>query len=198
MCLESARLLLHPWAEIDCLEFRPIAQDPRVMRYINDGQPWTDSVIQEFVKRQIEAYSVREYCRWKLILKDTGEMAGFCGAGMLDGLSDPEIGWWLAHRFWGQGLAIEAARVALKDIFTRIALERVVKAEWTHAAHVAVGTFWAGIPTREVEGIEDPLAAVRQAVERYGDQRRLHERYYSFDVVKSVHARRSWMAPDLL
>jgi len=72
------------------------------------------------------------------------------------------------------------------------------KAQWTHAAHVAVGTFWAGIPTREVEGIEDPLAAVRQAVERYGDQRRLHERYYSFDVVKSVHARRSWMAPDLL
>jgi hypothetical protein len=113
------------------------------------------------------------------------------------------------------------------------------KAQWTHAAHVGVGTyyavrfpdcaldktregiirynqavgtantdtsgyhetltrFWAGILARELEGIEDPLAAVRQAVERYGDQRRLHERYYSFDVVKSVHARRSWMAPDLL
>lgn len=126
MRLESARLLLQPWAEIDSMEFRPIAQDPRVMRYINDGQPWTDSVIQEFVERQIEAYSVRAYCRWKLILKDTGEMAGFCGAGMLDGLSDPEIGWWLAHRFWGQGLAVEAARVALDDIFTRIALERVI------------------------------------------------------------------------
>jgi hypothetical protein len=113
------------------------------------------------------------------------------------------------------------------------------KAQWTHAAHVAVGTyyavrfpdcaldktregiirynqavgtantdtsgyhetltrFWAGILTREVEGIEDPLAAVRQAVQRYGDQRRLHERYYSFDVVNSVAARRSWMPPDLL
>jgi RimJ/RimL family protein N-acetyltransferase len=126
MCLESARLVLRPWAEIDGLEFRPIAQDPRVMRYINDGQPWTDSVIQEFVNRQIEACSVRKYCRWKLILKDTGEMAGFCGAGMLDGLADPEIGWWLAHKYWGQGLAIEAARVALDDLFTRIALQRVI------------------------------------------------------------------------
>jgi hypothetical protein len=112
------------------------------------------------------------------------------------------------------------------------------KPRWTHAAHIAVGTyyavrycdaaldktrcgivryneavgtantatsgyhetltcFWAALLARESQGIDDPLAAVRLTVERYGNERRLHERYYSFDVVNSVEARRKWIPPDL-
>ncbi len=96
------------------------------MRYINDGAPWPDAVVQKFVDRQVEFYAARRYCRWKLLLKDTEEMVGFCGAGMLEGLPDPEIGWWLAERHWGRGLATEAARAALHDLFTRVKLDRVI------------------------------------------------------------------------
>ena len=42
-----------------------------------------------------------------------------------DGL-EPEIGWWLARRCWGRGLATEAATAALRDAFERVRLERVV------------------------------------------------------------------------
>ena len=39
---------------------------------------------------------------------------------------DPEIGWWLARRRWGCGLATEAGRVALRDAFERIRLDRII------------------------------------------------------------------------
>jgi RimJ/RimL family protein N-acetyltransferase len=39
---------------------------------------------------------------------------------------DPEIGWWLARRYWGRGLATEAARRALRDGFERVRLDRIV------------------------------------------------------------------------
>jgi len=38
--------------------------------------------------------------------------------------------------------------------------------------------------------------AVRMAVERFGEDRKLHERYYSFDIVNDRQARREWIPPD--
>jgi len=42
------------------------------------------------------------------------------------------------------------------------------------------------------------LAAAQLAVEEFGAQRDLFRRYYSFDVVKDVRARREWVPPDVL
>jgi ribosomal-protein-alanine N-acetyltransferase len=97
------------------------------MRYITGGEPWTDQRIQEFVAAQQRLQEERGFCRWKLIDKATGELAGFCGMGFLHlAGEDPEIGWWLARRYWGQGLASEAARFALDDGFERVRLDRIV------------------------------------------------------------------------
>lgn len=38
----------------------------------------------------------------------------------------PEIGWWLARRYWGRGLATEAARCALRDALERVGLRRIM------------------------------------------------------------------------
>ena len=51
---------------------------------------------------------------------------GFCGAGFWRDAPDAEIGWWLARRHWGRGLATEAARCALRDAFERVGLERLI------------------------------------------------------------------------
>jgi len=58
--------------------------------------------------------------------KPERNLIGFCGVGLWrDGL-EPEIGWWLARPYWGYGLATEAARLALRDAFERVRLERIV------------------------------------------------------------------------
>ena len=124
--LETERLVLGPWQRDDWIPFRPIATDPEVMRYITGGLPWSDEAIQSFVDRQVNLYRERGYCRWKLVEKASGNLAGFCGVGFWRDRLDPEIGWWLARSHWGRGFATEAATAALRDIFERIQLNRVI------------------------------------------------------------------------
>jgi len=115
------------------------------------------------------------------------------------------------------------------------------KVEWTHSAHIAVGTmyvcelgaaaalahlrqaipryneshgvqntnssgyhetltrFWVDRLAEFVVGLPPGLTAAERclaAVEAFGSRVRLHEEYYSFDVVKSVKARKGWIPPD--
>jgi RimJ/RimL family protein N-acetyltransferase len=137
--LRNERLTLDTWQSSDWPAFRPIATDAEVMRYITGGHPWTDDQIRSFVDRQVKLYIERGFCRWKLKDPSTGDVIGFCGAGMWREHPDPEIGWWLARRYWGRGLATEAARAALKDVFERVRLSRIVSiAMPENAASIAV------------------------------------------------------------
>jgi RimJ/RimL family protein N-acetyltransferase len=124
--IETARLRLLPMLSEDWLALRPIATDPEVVRYISNGVPWSDERIQEFVGRQVKHFKDYGYCFWKLLHKENGEMIGFCGLQPLPGTDEIEIGWWLARAWWGQGLATEAAREALRHGFERAGLDRIV------------------------------------------------------------------------
>jgi [ribosomal protein S5]-alanine N-acetyltransferase len=126
MVLETDRLVLDTWQTSDWTVLRPIATDVEVMRHITGGVPWTDEQIQSFVDRQVKLYSERGFCRWKLLAKSTGETIGFCGVGFWRDHPDPEIGWWLARRYWGRGLATESARTALQDALDRARLGRII------------------------------------------------------------------------
>ena len=124
--LETPRLRLLPWQPDDWLQLRPIAQDPEVMRYISNGQPWPDERIREFVARQVACFEARGFCLWRLIEKHTQEMIGFCGLQPLVETPEIEIGWWLARNSWGRGLATEAALEATRDGFEQARLQRIV------------------------------------------------------------------------
>jgi ribosomal-protein-alanine N-acetyltransferase len=126
MILETERLVLDTWQIPDWSAFRPIATDPEVMRHITGGAPWTDEQIRTFVERQVKLYAARSFCRWKLIAKADRQLIGFCGLGFWRDAPDPEIGWWLARRYWRSGLATEAARAALRDAFERANVERII------------------------------------------------------------------------
>ncbi len=41
-----------------------------------------------------------------------------------------------------------------------------------------------------------PHAAVRAAVLRFGQERKLHENFYTYNVVADRRARREWVPPD--
>jgi [ribosomal protein S5]-alanine N-acetyltransferase len=124
MLLQTERLILDCWQPSDWATFRPIAQDPEVMRHITGGTPWSDDQIRLFVDKQVKLYAERGFCRWRVLDRANGELLGFCGVGYWQ--EALEIGWWLARAHWGRGLATEAAQCAMRDVFERAGLDHVV------------------------------------------------------------------------
>ncbi|MGH9720398.1 MAG: GNAT family N-acetyltransferase [Bryobacteraceae bacterium] len=124
--VETARLWLRAWEPDDWIAFRRLSGDPRVMRFINTGEPWLDERNQEFAGRQIRQQETLGYSMWKLVPKHTGDLSGFCGLQPLPATEETEIGWWLIPELWGQGLATEAAQAVLTYGFERAGLSRIV------------------------------------------------------------------------
>ena len=65
---------------------------------------------------------------WAAALRNTGDFIGFVGLqAPAPGLPPHvEIGWRLAHDYWGKGLASEGARAALRFGFESIGLDAIV------------------------------------------------------------------------
>lgn len=81
-----------------------------------------------------------------------------------------------------------------------LAFNRAVGVENTPTGgyHETLTRFWSMAIVAHVSalGAASRWDAVRSALERYGEDRDLPRRCYSFDVVKDVRARREWIAPD--
>jgi flavin reductase (DIM6/NTAB) family NADH-FMN oxidoreductase RutF len=67
----------------------------------------------------------------------------------------------------------------------------------TSGYHETLTRLWANLLARLVDGFTDPWKAACQAVDTFGEDRDLHRLYYSFDVARSLEARRTWVPPDL-
>jgi hypothetical protein len=65
--------------------------------------------------------------------------------------------------------------------------------------HETLTCLWARIVNDFLAGRAFPtaFAAVEAAVQRYGQQRKLHEAFYTFDVVADRRARREWVPPNV-
>jgi hypothetical protein len=64
--------------------------------------------------------------------------------------------------------------------------------------HETLTCLWANVIQEFLAGSQfpTPFAAVEATVRRYGQERKLHEAFYSYDVVADRRARREWVAPD--
>jgi hypothetical protein len=70
----------------------------------------------------------------------------------------------------------------------------------TSGYHETLTCFWLLVIAELLEEHQPktPLDAARLAVAIFGEERTLHNRYYSYDVVKDTAARMSWREPDLI
>jgi [ribosomal protein S5]-alanine N-acetyltransferase len=123
--LETPRLLLLAWQTDDWLGLRVLATDARVMRYIGDGQAWSDERIRRFVNGGMEKAKTRGWVLWPVIHRQSDELIGICGFN--DGFQpDVELGWWLRPDHWGKGLATEIAAATMEYGFRTYGFPRVV------------------------------------------------------------------------
>ena len=126
--LETARLKLRRWRDADRAPFAALNADPAVMEFFPAPQS------REASDASIDAWQAqldsRGWSNWAVELVESGEFVGFVGLSVprraLPCSPCVEVGWRLARRFWGRGLASEAARAALGAGFERIGLTEIV------------------------------------------------------------------------
>ena len=130
--MRTDRLILRPWRTEDLALFRLINADSEVMAWMPSTLDAEKSDAQAL--RMMDDMAVRGWGLWAVELPGAADFVGYVG------LNEPaetmpfqssrqpcvELAWRLDRRFWGRGIASEAARAALGFAFARLNLSEVV------------------------------------------------------------------------
>jgi len=122
------RLLIRSWCESDRQPLFELNQDPEVMEFL--GPPLSRYQSDQLVDRFVSEQEISGYCPWVVELSQSGEFVGFVGLqsvpDYLNFVNGLEVVWRLKSKFWGLGLATEAAHAALRIGFGSLGLAQVV------------------------------------------------------------------------
>lgn len=126
--IETERVRLRSWRPADRAPFAALNADPQVMAYFPHQLTSAESdALADRCEAQIRE---RGWGFWAAELKASGAFIGFVGLNVpsapLPFAPCVEIGWRLASRYWGHGLATEAARAALQMGFGPLGFPEIV------------------------------------------------------------------------
>ena len=128
--LATPRVRLRQWTADDYPAFAALNADPRVMEHF--PAPLTREASDAMAQRIQALIAERGWGFWAAdnLEENAPRFMGFVGlhtpAADLPFSPCVEIGWRLAHPFWGRGLATEAARLALRAGFEVLRLSEIV------------------------------------------------------------------------
>ncbi len=155
---QTPRLLLRLLTEDDLEPLAAMLADPEVTRHI--GGPRTREQTRARLAELIEQYASVGFSKWAVVLRATGECIGRCGPAVVhvSGAREVEVGYDLARRHWGQGLATEAARAAVEHALGVLGVPRVVALiDPANAASQRVAGHLGMLFEREVEWRDKPM-----------------------------------------
>jgi ribosomal-protein-alanine N-acetyltransferase len=117
--LKSARLGFRCWSKEDLPLARELWGDIEVTRFF--GGPFSEEEIGQRLEREITRMETCRFQYWPIHVLSNDEFAGCCGLRRYR-LEDEvhELGFHLRPKFWGQGLAVEAARAVISFAFKTI------------------------------------------------------------------------------
>jgi ribosomal-protein-alanine N-acetyltransferase len=126
--IETERLTLRRWVAADREPFARLNADARVMEHFPGTLAREES---DALVNRVEAHFDRHgFGLCAAELRASGAFIGFIGLSVpvFDTHFTPcvEIGWRLAFDYWGQGLATEGARAALRHGFEVLRLDEIV------------------------------------------------------------------------
>src|SRR5437773_2004276 len=108
MHLETDRLIIRDWRLEDSEAAFTIYGDPDVMRFVGTGQPYESLDQTRLSLRRIIARDTdKPMGFWAVEDKSTVELVGGGLLKYLPDHSDVEVGYHLAKKWWGRGMATE-------------------------------------------------------------------------------------------
>ena len=108
--LRTARLVVTTWDAADLDDLHRMHSDAATMRFIG-GRPETRAESEARLARYLDEQSTRGWTKWRVVTTD-GHFVGRAGYGAYE--EDRDLGYTLARRWWGKGLATEVS-LALVD-----------------------------------------------------------------------------------
>jgi RimJ/RimL family protein N-acetyltransferase len=126
--ISTERLLLRPWRPDDVGPYAAIVADPEVMRHMGSG-PMDRAAASAQVARFAAGTALSGVYHTAAEDRATGELIGRIGLFHQPEWPGPhkvEVGWLLARRAWGRGLATEGARAAVNYGFQELGLPVIV------------------------------------------------------------------------
>jgi ribosomal-protein-alanine N-acetyltransferase len=127
MELRTDRLFLREFVPADWEAVHAYQNDPLYLRYY----AWTgrsEAEVRSFLERFIDHQSKRPRRKFQLAitLAETGDLIGNCGIRRKpDNDWGADIGFELAPKHWGRGIATEAARAVVAHGFDEMGLHRI-------------------------------------------------------------------------
>lgn len=121
----TERLHLRAWNPERTAALAVLQADPEVMRYIGAG-PVTAERTVELVDEWSARWEQDGFSVWAVCDRATGTCIGRAGVTRHPHWEIPEVGWLLARRSWGRGLATEGGRASMRFAFETIGLDRVI------------------------------------------------------------------------
>lgn len=127
--LETARLQFRHYT-IDDLEFlQRMTNNPAVMRYIAEGQPWAQERTRDWLTALMDRYRVNTQSGLMPAIRKTDNTpVGHAGliSQVVEGQHETEIGYWIDEPLWGHGYATEAAMAWKTYARNRLGKRRLV------------------------------------------------------------------------
>lgn len=127
--LRTKRLILRNWEDRDRDLFHLINSDDTVMAFFPMRRNRAESdALMDILAERIDRHG---FGLAAVEIAETGEVAGFTGLNITDGLpvaedGAVEIGWRMAPQFWGKGIVTEAARRWRDAAFDEFGLDRII------------------------------------------------------------------------
>ncbi len=124
---ETPRLVLRELADADLAAIQAYATDPAVVEFLPWG-PNTHEDTRRFLSDVMAARAATPRQQWDLgiVLRSEQRLIGGCRLHVTDAVAgEADVGYALARRYWGQGVATEAARALVGFAFTRLGARRV-------------------------------------------------------------------------
>lgn len=125
---ETERLLIRWFKEEDLVAFEVLVRDPQAMRFSLTGPLKSKEEAQELFVKLLSDYESNGFGLFALEEKATGAVIGFTGIKRwnIEGETRDELGYRILPKYWGKGLAFEAAQAVSAWAFETLRLKHLI------------------------------------------------------------------------